>query len=448
MRSFMVNPSIFKSYDIRGIYPSELNEDAAYKIGQAFVNYSKAKKIVVGRDVRISSPALFEALVKGITSQGIDVYDIGQVPVECLYFSIGRYEYDGAIMITASHNPKEYNGMKMMRKTVDGIAVIRGKDLLEAVNKDISDEVSAKGKIKKADVWPDFLDHIFSLIDVEKIKPLKVVIDTGNGAGGTVIPHILPKLPGRISVINLELDGNFPNRPPNPLAEGASKGVSQAIKEQKADMGFMFDGDADRVFLVDENGDFVKADVTLLILAKYFLNKYPGAGIAYNLICSKAVPEFVKKWGGVPIRTKVGFVNVREAMIENNGVLGGELSAHYCFKDHFYFDSGFAALLTLLQIFSQTGKKVSEIVAELSPYAKASEVNFQIEDKEAVINKIQKEYSDGRQDFLDGLTVEYKDWWFNLRLSQTEPVLRLTIEADSQGLLEQKVKELADLINE
>ena len=444
----MVNSSIFKSYDIRGIYPSELNEDIAYKIGRAFVNYLKAEKIAVGRDGRLSSPAIFEALTKGIIGQGADVYDIGQVPVECLYFSIGRYDYDGAIMITASHNPKEYNGMKMMRKKADGIAIIRGKDLQEAVEKNVSGEVLAKGMIKKTDIWPDFLNHIFSLIDVEKIKPLKAVVDTGNGAGGIAIPYILPKLPVRISTINLESDGNFPNRPPNPLAEGASKGVSQAIKEQKADMGFMFDGDGDRIFLIDEKGNFVKADVTLLILARYFLEKYPGAGIAYNLICSKAVPEFVKKWGGVPIRTKVGFVNVREAMIENNGALGGELSAHYCFKDNFYFDSGFIALLTLLQIFSQSGKKVSEIVAELSPYAKASEVNFQIEDKEAVINKIQKKYLDGKQDFLDGLTVEYKDWWFNLRPSQTEPVLRLTIEAGSQDLLNQKKEELSDFIHQ
>jgi len=441
-----INPSIFKSYDIRGIYPLDLNEETAYLIGRGFVEYTGAKRVVVGRDMRISSPTLFEALTKGIINQGADVYDMGEVPTEFLYFAVGNYGYETGIMITASHNPKEYNGFKMIKKVSSGFAMIRGEDIVDIIERAEFSEVQDKGKMENINVWQDYLNHIFSLVDLKKIKPFKVAIDAGNGMAGKVIPELVPKLPIKVISLNFKLDGNFPAHPSNVFKEGATDQISRTVRKEKADFGFIFDGDADRIYLIDERGAFIPADVSLLLLAKYFLEKNPGTAIAYNTICSKAVPEFIEKWGGKPIRTKVGFVNVREEAIKNNGIMGGELSGHYCFKDNFYGDSGFITFLILLQVISESGKKVSEMIAELSPYAKTSEINFEIEDKQRVLNKVKEKHSDGKQDYLDGVTVEYDDWWFNLRPSQTEPLLRLTIEAKTKELLEEKKKELSSFI--
>ncbi len=441
-----INPSIFKSYDIRGIYPEDLNKETAYKIGRSFIEYTKAKNVAVGRDARLSSPDLFEALTKGIITQGSDVYNIGQVPTEGMYFAVSYYGYDAGIMITASHNPKEYNGFKMIKKETEKAKVIRGKDIREIVEQNNFTKSEKVGVIKETDVWSDFLNHIFSFVDVNKMEPLKIVIDASNGMAGKVIPLLASRLPIEIISLNFNLDGNFPAHSPNPLLEKSSDEISRKVLEKKADAGFIFDGDADRIFLIDEQGKFTRGDITLLFLAKYFLKKSPGKGVAYNIICSKAVSEFIQKWGGEPIRTPVGFVNVREGILKNNGVMGGEVSGHYCFKDNFYFDSGFIAFLVLLQVISESGKKVSEIKKELSPYAKLPEINFEIENKQAVLDTIKEKYSDGKQDYLDGITVEYDNWWFNLRPSQTEPLLRLAIEADDDQLLEQKKKELTALI--
>jgi len=396
--------------------------------------------------MRLSSPALFEALAKGITAQGSDVYDIGQVPTEGMYFAVGHYNYQAGIMITASHNPKEYNGFKLIRKEGKRVQLIRGKDMISIVKKGSSQKTKKFGEIKELDIWQDYLNHIFSFINVNKIKPFKIVVDAGNGMAGKVIPLIERKLPVKITSLNFDLDGNFPVHPSNPLLEGAADEISREVREKKADFGFIFDGDADRIFLIDELGNFIRGDVTILLLAKYFLEKYPGKGVAYNLICSKAVPEFIKKWGGRPIRTSVGFVNVQKGMIENDGIVSGEVSGHFAFRDNYYLDSGFIAFLVLLQTISVLGKKVSEIITELSPYTKSAEINFEVEDKEAILNKIRKHFSDGKQNYLDGVTVEYDNWWFNVRPSNTEPLVRLTIEAENQELLEEKKKELTALI--
>lgn len=442
----MIVKSIFKSYDIRGIYPLDLNEAAAYKIGQAFVEYTRAKNVVVGQDMRVSSPALFKALTQGIITQGADVYNIDLVPTEGMYFAVGHYDYDAGIMITASHNPKEYNGFKLIKKVVKGAKIIPGEEIKRIVENGNFSKSKKKGKIKKIDIWQDYLEHIFSFIDVKKIKPFKIVLDAGNGMAGKVMPLITPKLPLRIIPLNFELDGSFPTHPSNPLLEGTADQISKEVRKRKADFGFIFDGDADRIFLIDERGNFIRGDIALLLLAKYFLEKNPDVGIAYNVICSKAVPEFIKQWGGNPIRTKVGFVNIRKGMLENNGVMGGELSGHYSFRDNFYFDSGFIAFLILLEIISESNKKVSEICQEMTPYAKSAEINFETENKEKILETIKKKYSDGKQDYLDGLTVEYDNWWFNVRSSQTEPLLRLTIEANNKKILDQKKKELLALI--
>ena len=281
---------------------------------------------------------------------------------------------------------------------------------------------------------------------LKKIKPMKVIVDASNGVAGLTISKIQNKLPVQIIPLNFDPDGNFPNHAPNPLLYGSTDQISNEIRKQKADLGFIFDADADRIYLITEKGDFTKADITLTLLAKYFLEKNPGAGIAYHVTCSKSVSEFIKKWGGKTIRTKVGFVNIQRGLMDNNGIMGGELSGHYCFKDNFYSDSGIIVFLTLLQIISKDGRRVSEIMKELSIYFKDPELNFEVENKEEIMENIKQKYSDGKQDYLDGVTVEYKDWWFNIRPSNTEPLLRLTIEADTKDLLEQKKEELSNFI--
>ena len=441
-----INKSIFKSYDIRGIYPAELNEQTAFNIGKAFVKFTGVKKVAVCHDARISGPALLNALARGVISEGGEIYDIGQLPTECLYFAVGFFDFPAGIMITASHNPKKYNGFKMIRKTEDnGIEMIRGKDLLETVGSE-DFEPGDPIELNKKDILKDYLSHILSFVDLSEITPLKIIVDASNGVAGKVISEIQDKLPVEIIALNFEPDGNFPNHSPNPLFEGSANQISEKIKAEKADFGLIFDGDADRVFLVDENGELVKADVTLLLLAKYFLEKNSGMAVAYNAICSKAVPEFIEQWGGKPVRTQVGFVNVREGLVKNDGIVGGELSGHYCFKDNYYMDSGMIAMLVLLQVISADGRNVSEMVKELSPYAKSAEMNFEVANKDAILEKVKEKYSDGEQDFLDGITVKYSDWWFNVRPSNTEPLLRLTIEANTKEILEIKQKQLVSLI--
>ena len=441
-----INQSIFKSYDIRGICPKELDEAAAFSIGRAFVRHTGAKKVAVGRDARLFSGELFKALSAGLFSMGAEIFDIGQVPTECLYFAVGFYDFDAGIMITASHNPKEYNGFKMIKKTGKEIEIIRGKDLLSSMES-AEFKKGEEVKIEKKDIFKDYTNHILSFADLSQIMPLKAVADASNGVAGAVMSKIQDALPAEIIALNFTPDGNFPNHSPNPLLEGSAIQASDAVIKEKADFGVIFDGDADRIFLIDENGKMARADTVLLLMAKYFLEKNPGMAIAYNAICSKAVPEFIKKGGGAPVKTAVGFVNVREGLLKNNGIMGGELSGHYCFKDNFYMDSGMIAFLTLFLVISKENKKVSELIKDLSPYAKSPEMNFEIKDKDAVLNKIKEKYSGGKQDFLDGVTVEYNDWWFNVRPSNTEPLLRLTIEADTPEILKQKQKELSSFIS-
>ncbi|MDP2909781.1 MAG: phosphomannomutase/phosphoglucomutase [bacterium] len=441
-----INPHIIKSYDIRGVYPSEINEESAFKIGQAFVAHTSARKIALGRDGRISSPALYRALTKGITSQGCDVYSIGEVPTEGMYFTAVNYGYDAGIMVTASHNPKEYNGFKMIKKTESGIFdVVRGSDLAKIVEGNFKDN-EIFGEVKDLNFWPDYVSHVLSFVDLEKISPLKVVVDASNGMAGKAVQMIKDSLLAEIIPLNFNIDGNFPAHEPNPLSENSRKQISSEVIGKRADFGVIFDGDGDRVYLIDERGQSVRGDIAFLLLVRHFLKKYPGKGVAYNLICSKAVPETIGKMGGIPIKTKVGYVNVSRGLIQNDGVVSGEISGHYSFKDNYYFDSGIIAFLVFLQIISESGKKLSEILEDFPHYAISEEQNFKVGDKKAILDKAKKKYSRGKQDFLDGITVEYRDWWFNLRPSNTEPLLRLTVEADNKIILKKKIKELTDFV--
>ncbi len=439
-----VNPDIFKSYDIRGVYPDQLDEEAAYLIGRAFAKKAKAEKVVVGSDMRISGPVLKKKLIKGITDEGVDVIDIGLVSIDALYFSVGILKYPAGIMITASHNPKEYNGFKMVLK---GMNWVRGQDLKEDVDNLPGEIASKKGKAKKVDIIPKYLKHLLSFGEVKKIKPFMVVVDAGNGMAGKIIPLLQKYLPIKVIPLNFKLDGNFPAHPSNPLLPESQVQITKEVLAKKADFGVIFDGDTDRLFFIDEKGQFISADLTLLILAREFLNREPGKGIIYNAICSKIVPEKVAQWGGKPIRSKVGFVNVAQAMKENNGIMGGEVSAHYSFRDNAYSDSGFIAWLILLQLLSKDGRKLSEIVKDFAKYFKSNEINIEVEDRGGIITQIKEKYNDGLQDELDGLTVDYDSWWFNVRPSNTEPLLRITVEANTKELLAKKIKELVDFVN-
>lgn len=446
-----INEKIFKSYDIRGIYPDQLNEEAAYGIGRAFARRvigTGEKQTVVGFDMRISGPALKQELIRGIIDEGVDVIDIGLVPIDAVYAAVGAFDYSAGIMITASHNPKEYNGFKMVLKNMEWIRGVALKDEVLNLPSKVAKE---KGKVEEVDIMPKYIDHVLSFVDIKKIKPFKVVVDAGNGMSGKFVPMLQDHLPIEVIPLNFELDGNFPAHPSNPLMPESQVQISKAVKEHKADFGVIFDGDTDRLFFVDETGEFIRADYTLLILAKEFLNREPGKGIVYNVICSKIVKEKIIEWGGKPLRSKVGYINIGEKMRAEDGIMGGELSAHYSFRDNAYSDSGAIAWLILLQLISQDGRKLSEIVSEFQKYFKSPEINIEISDRgkiTAIIDQVKKKYIDGQQDELDGLTVEYPDWWFNVRPSNTEPVLRVTVEADTQELLDKKKTELTNFIGD
>lgn len=438
-----INLKVFKPYDIRGVYPDDLNEETAFAIGKILANSLPLGIVVVGRDMRVSSPQIFEAVVNGLVDGGREIHDIGLVPIDAVYFAVNKFDYAGGVMVTASHNPKEYNGMKIVER---GMKWVRGKDLLELVGAVDFDKKKERRGINSFDIWPTYIEHLFSFIDIAKIRKLKIVVDAGNGMAGKVMPILASRLPVEIIPLFFELDGNFPNHPSNPLEPQSQVAIIQKVVEVGADFGVIFDGDTDRLFFVDEKGNFIRADITLLLLAKLMLEREPGTGIAYNVVCSKIVKEKVEEWGGRAIRSAVGFVNVAKASRENNGIMGGEISAHYSFRDNGYADSGFIAFLILLQLISETNKPLSEMVAPFQKYFKSDEMNFRVDDVGVLIQKIKANYQTGTQDELDGLTVEYSDWWFNARPSNTEPLLRITIEANTREVLEQKRNELETLI--
>jgi phosphomannomutase len=444
-----INTNIFKAYDIRGIYPKDLNEEAAYSIGRAFARLSGAKKVVVGSDMRLSGPVLRKALINGITDEGVNVKDIGLVPIDAVYYCVGKLKDEAGIMVTASHNPAEYNGFKAVFKD---IIAADSAELLKEV-KSLPTRLEGhsggdKGEVTVEDIIPGYINHILSFADVDKIKPFKVVIDAGNGMAGKIMPLLTENLPLNIIPLNFKVDGSFPAHPSNPLLPESQKEACETVIKEKADFGIIMDGDTDRLIFIDEKGNFIPADMTLLLLAKLFLEKEPGAGIVYNIICSKAVPEMIKEWGGRPLLSKVGYNSVTAVMRDQKGIMGGELSSHYSFRDNGYSDSGFIAFVILLQLLSNHDQPLSEIVKPFYKYVKSPELNFSAPGgpasgwKVAIVEKIKNKYKDGKQDFLDGITVSYKDWWFNVRPSNTEPLLRLTIEADTKEILDQKIKDL------
>ena len=442
-----LDPKIFKAYDIRGIYPEELNEEIAYRIGRAFATYLHPRSVAVGRDMRLSSPQLFENLARGILDSGSDVIDIGLCSTDAIYFTVGRFGYDAGIMVTASHNPPSYNGMKMCKKNAVPLSGEEGIDQIkELILKGEFPEVKVKGKAKQHDIQQEYIAHVLSFIDPKKIKPFKIVVDAGNGMAGKIIPDLFEKLPCHLVPMYFELDGSFPHHVPSPIEPENIKPLQEKVLEQKADLGAAFDGDADRVFLVDENSKTLGGDMVTALVAKSLLKKEKNATILYNLICSKTVPRIITEGGGKPIRTRVGHALIKPLMKKHNAVFGGEHSGHFYFRNNWFADSGLIALLVCLELISEENKPLSALIKSIDKFYRSGEINFRVEDQLQKMKDVEKHFSGAKIDHLDGLTVEFEDWWFNLRPSNTEPLIRLNIEASSPQLLDQKRKELFQLI--
>lgn len=448
---------IFKAYDIRGIYDEQFNKEDVKVIAKAYLQEIasiankeiKELRMVIARDIRHSSPEITETFINEVIKYGVQVDDLGLMPIDAVYYLVGKDNYDGGIMITASHNPPVYGGIKLLATKVEAIRGIRIKEVID----ELKDIEKVEGSVKELDIWDRYVEHVLSFVNIENIKPFKIVVDSGNAMAGITIPKIFSKLP-QIEIIELffEPDGNFPSRDPNPLNDGAADKLIEKVKEENADLGAIFDADSDRVFLVDEKGNFIKGDQTLILLAENILKDNPGAGIVYNLICSKAVPEIVERLGGKAIRSEVGYANIKAHMEKGNGIMGGEVSGHFSFKKNYYSDCAYAALLMILEILSNKEEKLSELVTKNTIYYRANELNITIDNIPLALEKIRENYKENIRDEIDGITVELYDedklnYWFNVRASNTEPLLRITVEAKDEETAHKYQKELLKLIN-
>jgi phosphomannomutase len=430
-----LNPDIFKAYDVRGVYPGEVNEDAARAIGAAFVAYLQAKRIAVSRDMRLSSPTLAEAFIDGATSQGCDVVDYGMMATDMLYFAVATDGHDGGVQITASHNPKQYNGMKMVRKDAwplsgdEGLAEIRQM----IIGGTTPPAAAHRGAVTTKDVLEPYVAHVMSFIDVSVIKPFNVVLDAGSGMGGLVAPKLFERLPCKTTRLCFEIDGRFPNHEANPLIEENRRDIVERVIAEKADIGIAWDGDADRCFFIDGTGEFVSGDFVTALLAEAFLLKHPGATVIYDLRASYAVRDTAARLGGTSLMNRVGHAFFKKRMRETNGIFGGEVTGHYYFRDNFYADNGFIPALLMLELMSKKGQSLHELLKPLArKYFISGEINTKLKSMDEVpprLVAIGAKYADGAQYELDGLSVEYPDWHFNVRPSNTEPLLRLNLES-------------------
>jgi phosphomannomutase len=450
-----VDPGIFKSYDVRGIYPAEFDDDVAYGIGRCFVplvNASNASKptIAVGRDMRPSGENLFEAFARGATEAGADVVDIGMVSTDALYFAVGKHAFAGGVMITASHNPAQYNGMKFTRSQAQAISLESGLSEIRdrLVDGNLPPKAATPGTISHRNILEDFAEHCLSFVDRAKIKPLKIAIDAGNGMAGETVPYVFKRLPCEVIPLYFELDGSFPNHPASPIEPENMVDLQAAVKRHGCDLGVAFDGDADRMFLVDEKGELVDGSTVTALVALNTLKKHPGAKILYNLICSRSVPELIAAAGGKPIRSKVGHSIIKAIMREQDIIFGGEHSGHFYFRDNWYADSGMIAMLQCLELFSEANKPVSEVIAPIDTRFRSGEINSKVRDIPSKLHEIEERYKDAQIDQLDGITVGYPDWWMNIRPSNTEPLLRLNVEGDTKPLMEKHRDEVLALIRE
>lgn len=447
----MLDPKAFKAYDVRGVYPDELDEEGAYAIGRAYVEHFEPRSIAVGRDTRLSSPSMSAALIEGAADAGADVLDLGLVGTEMVYFAVTELQLEGGVCVTASHNPKQYTGMKIVRR---GALPVGGESGLLDV-RDRAVEIVAdsnylpprRGEVREVDIWPGFVEKVLSFVDVEAIKPLKVVLDAANGMAGVMLPPVLERLPIDAVTCFFEPDGSFPNHEPNPLLPENREFIIGKTLEENADLGVAYDGDADRCFFVDDTGDFVPGDFVTALLAESILRKEGGGKVIYDVRASRAVPETIERAGGVALMNRVGHAYIKHRMRKDDAVFGGEVSAHYYFRDFSQADSGVVPFLLLLELISLRGQKLSEILA---PYRErfflTGEINTPVADVALKLQELKEHYSDGRVTHLDGISVDYDDWHFNVRPSNTEPLLRLNLEAMSEQLMEEKRDEVLELI--
>ncbi len=447
-----ITPSIFKAYDVRGLYPSEIDEAAARLIGRGFVSYLQASRIAVSRDMRLSSPSIAAAFIDGARMQGADVVDYGMMATDMMYFAVNRDGHDGGAQITASHNPKQYNGVKLVRREAFPLSGEAGlteiRDMIASGT--LPPPAAMPGRLSTMAVMDDYVAHVMSFIDPSVIRPFNVVLDAGSGMAGMVAPRLFERLPCRATTLCFEVDGTFPNHESNPLIEENRRDIVERVVADKADIGIAWDGDADRCFFIDGTGEFIAGDFVTALLAEAFLMKHPGAKIVYDVRASYAVKDIVEQYGGTALMNKVGHSFFKRRMREEGAIFGGEVTGHYYFRDNFYADNGFIPALLMLELMSRKGRTLAELLAPLrEKYFISGEINTKMPDMRMVQEKVDAlnaRYADAKTYTMDGVSVEYPDWHFNVRASNTEPLIRLNLEATTAEKMEQKRDEVLDFI--
>ena len=442
---------IVKAYDIRGTTPNEMNDEVAFALGVAFADFVKAPLVIVARDMRVTGESLAASFASGVTSRGVNVLDLGLASTDLVYFAAGKLDAPGA-MFTASHNPAEYNGIKFCLSGARPVGIDTGLATIRDAAKSVLTDsgpgaVAVRGTVSTRNMLDEFADHVVSFIDVNALVPMKVVADTANGMGGLIVPVVFERLPMmQLEVMYPELDGSFPNHPADPIQPANQRDLQARVTSGGFDIGLAFDGDADRVFVVDEKGRGLSGSTTTAILAAAVLRNNPGATVLHNLICSRSVPEVIRESGGVPVRTQVGHSNIKQVMAETGAVFGGEHSAHYYFLDNYRADSGIIATMFMLQELSRAKKPLSQLRQPFERYEASGEINTSVSDAQVVMAAVADAYKAHPQDWVDGLTVDCGDWWFNLRPSNTEPLLRLNLEAATRAECDDHVVEVLSLV--
>jgi phosphomannomutase len=451
----VLDPKVFKAYDVRGIYPSELDEDGARAIGRAYVEQFEPRRIAVGRDMRLSAPSMAAALIEGASDAGADVVDLGLVGTEMVYFAVGELGLEGGIAVTASHNPKEYTGMKIVRRGAlpvggdSGLLDVRDRALAaSAMSEGQSLGHGREGQVTNHDIWPAYVERVLSFVDVSAIRPLRIVIDAANGMAGAMLPPVLEHLPVEAVTCHFDPDGSFPNHEPNPLLPENREFIVRTTLEEKADFGVAFDGDADRCFFVDDTGEFVPGDFATALFAEVVLDREPGATVLYDVRASWAVPESIERAGGTALVNRVGHAFIKHRMRKESAAFAGEVSGHYYFRDFCQADSGVIPFLFMLELVSRSGRPLSEVLRPFRErYFITGEINSTVSDVPVKLQELKEQFGpQGRVSHLDGLSVDAEDWHFNVRPSNTEPLLRLNLEARSQALMEAKRDEVLAVI--
>ena len=439
----IVNPAIFKANDIRGIYPTDLDERVAYQVGRAFVTLIGCNKVIVGRDMRLSGPSLQKELLRGLTEQGADVLDIGMVSTDQYYFVCGRLGLPG-LMVTASHNPKAYNGFKMVKKMPYLLSGDQGiQDIRRLVESEDFPPPAKQGRVTFQDFSQAFVEKMLSLIEIDALRPLKVVVDTGNGMVGPILQQIYQRLPVELVGLYLEPDGNLPNHGLDPLQPENRRELQQRVVQERADIGFAFDGDGDRFFAIDDRGQFVPGDFMTAILGRYLLEKSPGAKIIYDVRASWAVPTLIRAAGGTPLMERVGHTFIKRRMAEEGALFAGEVTGHYYFRDFFSADSGMLPSLVVMELLARRKARLSELLQPLEEkYFISGEINSTVADPSGRMRALVETYTDAEQYSLDGISILYPTWHFNVRPSNTEPLLRLNLEAMTRSEMESRRDEV------